>query len=303
MQGGLSAAKPAEQSNMKSMTSSSLPITVGSLLREMFHALKSTSPTPQLDAEVLLMHVTGLHRGELITRGNATLENGQELLLEKLLTRRLHGEPIAYITGVREFWSMELTVTPATLIPRPETELLVEKSLTRIPKDASWKIADLGSGTGAVALALAKERPQCHLIATDISSAALETAQVNIKKFGLINIELRQGNWLVPFADEKLDMIVSNPPYVNSNDPHLNQGDLRFEPQQALISGADGLDAIRHISQLARLHLKPNGWLLLEHGCKQGGAIDQLFRRYGYRDIVCYQDTAGHDRVSAALNF
>ena len=282
----------------------SLPasISIGSLLREMSQTLKSSSPTPQLDAEVLLMHVTGLNRAEVITQQTALLDNDQVLRVQNLLARRQTGEPIAYITGTREFWSMELTVTPATLIPRPETELLVEQALARIPKNAAWKIADLGTGTGAVALALAKERPRCHLIATDISPAALETAQANKKKLGANNVELRHGDWFVALANEKLDMIVSNPPYVNSDDPHLAQGDVRFEPREALMAGADGLDAIRHIAHLARQYLKPNGWLLLEHGWQQASAINRLLYQHGYRDIVCYQDAASHDRVSAAMN-
>ncbi len=287
---------------MKSTTSLTTPVTVGSLLQKMSCALKSTSPTPQLDAEVLLMHVMGFHRSELITRQTALVNDDQVLRVKNFLARRQAGEPIAYITGSREFWSMELAVTPATLIPRPETELLVEQALTRIPKEASWKIADLGTGTGAVALALAKERPRCQLIAIDISSAALETARTNIKKLSLKNIELRQGNWFVPLANEKLDMIVSNPPYVNSDDPHLSQGDVRFEPKAALMAGVDGLDAIRHIAQQARLYLKPNGWLLLEHGWNQASVIHQFFYQHGYHDIVCYQDMAGHDRVSTAMN-
>ncbi len=284
------------------MTTFSHPITIGSLLREMSHTLKSSSPTPQLDAEVLLMHVTGFNRAELITQQTALIDNDQVLRLKNFLARRQTGEPIAYITGVREFWSMELRVTSATLIPRPETELLVDQALARIPKETSWKIADLGTGTGAVALALAKERPRCHLIATDISSAALKIAEANIKKLGLKNIELRQGNWLQPLANEKLDMIVSNPPYVNSDDPHLEQGDVRFEPKAALMAGADGLDTIRHLAQQARQYLIPNGGLLLEHGWQQASAIRQLFYQHGYRDIVCYQDMAGHNRVSAAVN-
>ncbi|MBI3545315.1 MAG: peptide chain release factor N(5)-glutamine methyltransferase [Gammaproteobacteria bacterium] len=276
-------------------------MTVGSLLQKISHTLKSTSPTPQLDAEVLMMHATGLDRSALMTSGNAALANGQELLLEKLLARRLHGEPIAYITGVREFWSMELNVTPATLIPRPETELLVEKALTRIPKDATWKIADLGTGAGAIALALAKERPHCHLIATDISSAALETAQTNIKKLRLKNIELRQGSWFVPLADEKLDMIVSNPPYVNRDDPHLEQGDVRFEPQQALIAGLGGFDAVRHISMHAQEYLKDMGKLLLEHGWDQAVKIHGILHHDNWRMITHYPDFAGHNRVIEAV--
>ncbi|MGE5240994.1 MAG: peptide chain release factor N(5)-glutamine methyltransferase, partial [Bacteroidota bacterium] len=177
-------------------------------------------------------------------------------------------------------------------------ELLVEMALARIPPDAHWTIADLGTGSGAIALALARERPRCRIIATDISSAALEVARANAGKFSLANVELRHGDWLSPLADAVLDMIVSNPPYVCASDPHLEAGDVRYEPKQALIAGADGLDAIRQIASAAGRHLKPGAWLLLEHGWDQAGAVSGLLRRLGYHDIVCSPDLAGHARVT-----
>ena len=192
------------------------------------------------------MHVCGLDRSSLITRSDIALTGEQQHKLENLLGRRKRGEPAAYITGVREFWSMELNVSSATLIPRPETELLVEKALERIPENAEWTIADLGTGSGAIALALAKERPKCRVIATDVSPAALDVARSNRDKFDFRNIELRAGDWFAPLAGESLDMIVSNPPYVRAKDPHLQKGDVRYEPAAALVSGPDGLDAIRH---------------------------------------------------------
>jgi len=276
----------------------SVAVSVDSALQRAVRELALTSPTARLDAEVLMMHVCGLDRSGLIARGHAVLTDAQERRLEELLARRRRGDPIAHLTGIREFWSMELIVSPATLIPRPETELLVEMALERIPPDAPWTIADLGTGSGAIALAIAAERPRCRVIATDISSAALEVARTNAERFGLTNVEFRHGDWLSPLADEMLDMIVSNPPYIRVADPHLETGDLRFEPGQALIAGADGLDAIRHIASAAGRCLKPGGPLLFEHGWDQAGAVSGLLRRLGYHDIVCSPDLAGHARVT-----
>jgi release factor glutamine methyltransferase len=274
-------------------------VTIGAALRRTQHELEVTSPTPRLDAEVLVMHVCGIGRGELITRHETALTGEQQNKLEALLERRKHGKPLAYLTGTREFWSMELNVTPATLIPRPETELLVEKALEPIPRDAEWIIADLGTGSGAIALAIAKERLRCHVTATDNSPAALEVAISNAKKFDLTNIEFRAGDWLAPLVGATFDMLVSNPPYIRAGDPHLKQGDVRFEPPTALVSGADGLDAIRHIALHAREFLKPDGWLLFEHGWDQAVAVGELLRQHGYRDMVCHRDLAGHARVTA----
>jgi release factor glutamine methyltransferase len=273
--------------------------TVGSVLHETIRDLTPTSSTPRLDAEVLVMHACGIDRSELITRHETALTGEQQNQLEGLLARRIRGEPVAYLTGTREFWSMELNVTPATLIPRPETELLAEKALERIPRDATWTIADLGTGSGAIALAIAKERPRCHVIATDNSPAALEVARSNARKFGLTNIEFREGDWFVPLVGQTFDVIVSNPPYIRAGDPHLKQGDVRFEPATALVSGTDGLKAIRHIALHAREFLRPDGWLLFEHGWDQAEAIGDLPRRHGYRDMVCHRDLAGHARVAA----
>jgi release factor glutamine methyltransferase len=274
------------------------PVTVGEALRQAVTTLTPTSPTPRLDAEVLLMHVCSLDRSSLITRNETALTGKQLNMLENLLHRRKRGEPVAYITGTREFWSMELGVTPGTLIPRPETELLVEKALEHIPRDTEWTIADLGTGSGAIALVIAKERPRCRVMATDISLAALEVAGPNAKKIGLTNVDFRAGDWFAPLVGETFDMLVSNPPYIRAGDPHLKQGDLRFEPATALVSGTDGLDAIRHIARHAREFLKPDGWLLFEHGWDQAEAIGEYLRQQGYRDIVCHTDLTGHARVA-----
>jgi release factor glutamine methyltransferase len=284
---------------MKLATLHKMPPTISEILQTAARELRSTNSTPRLDAEVLAMHVCGLDRSGLITQGHSTLTNDQLHRLENLLAQRRQGEPIAYLTGTREFWSLEFNVSPATLIPRPETELLVEKALAHIPQDAKWTIADLGTGCGAIALALAKERPRCRIIATDISPAALDVARSNAAKFGLTNVEFREGSWFEPLNDMQLDMIVSNPPYVRANDPHLEQGDVRFEPEQALAAGPEGLDAICQIALSAREHLNPAAWLLFEHGWDQAAAIGQLLHRLGYRNIVCYPDLSGRDRITA----
>lgn len=275
-----------------------IAVSIGTALQQASHELMPMSSTPRLDAEVLLMHVCSLDRSHLITCNETVLTGEQQHRLESLLARRIHGEPVAYLIGAREFWSMDLNVTSATLIPRPETELLVEKALRHIPPDAEWTIADLGTGSGAIALALAKERPKCRMIAIDISSAALDIAKSNAKKFGLTNIEFREGDWFAPLIGASFDMIVSNPPYIRAGDPHLTQGDVRHEPIMALVSGDDGLDAIRHIARHAREFLKPDGWLLIEHGWDQAAAAGELLRQYGYRDIVSHTDLAGHVRVT-----
>jgi len=272
--------------------------TLGTTLKNAIAALAACSPTPRLDAEVLVMHACGIGRSELITRHDAALTDEQQNRLEGLLVRRKRGEPVAYITGTREFWSMELDVTPGTLIPRPETELLVEKALEHIPRDAEWTIADLGTGSGAVALAIAKERPRCRVVATDSSPAALDVARSNAEKFALTNVEFREGDWFAALAGGTFDMILSNPPYIRAGDPHLKQGDVRFEPATALVAGAEGLDAIRHIARHAREFLKPGGWLLFEHGWDQAEAIGDYLRQQGYRNIVSHTDLTGHARVA-----
>jgi len=276
-----------------------MPPRVSEILQTAQNELQAVSPTPRVDAEVLVMHVCRLDRGGLITHGHRGLTDDQQFRLEKLLARRRQGEPIAYLTGVREFWSLEFNVSRATLIPRPETELLVEKTLASVPRDAAWTIADLGTGCGAIALALAKERPRCRIIATDISPAALEVARSNAVKHGLTNVEFREGNWFEPLAGTKLDMIASNPPYVRANDPHLEQGDVRFEPGQSLAAGPEGLDAIRDIALSARDHMNPAAGLLFEHGWDQAALIARLLHSLGYRNIVCYPDLDGRDRITA----
>jgi release factor glutamine methyltransferase len=262
--------------------------------------LAGASPTARLDAEALLMHATGFDRAALVARGDLALDPKQRGHLETLLARRAAGEPVAYLTGRREFWSLDIEVTPDTLIPRPETELLVERALMLIPHDAEWRVADLGTGSGAIALAIARERPCCRVVATDRSAAALAVAQRNAQSLGLTNVEFRSGHWLDPLAGESFELIASNPPYVRARDPHLAQGDVRFEPRAALVAGPDGLEAIRAIAEGAREALLPGGWLLLEHGHDQAAEVARLLRWYGYGEITSHRDLAGIDRVTKA---
>lgn len=261
--------------------------------------LATTSPTPALDAQALLMHAAGLNRGELITRAGATLGQEAEHRYAAFVARRKAGEPVAYVTGAREFWSLDFSVNATTLIPRPETELLVEKALARIAPDTQAAVADLGTGCGAIAIVIASERPRARVFASDCSADALATARANALRLGASSIGWRHGNWLGAFADEaRFDVIVANPPYVRADDPHLADGDIRFEPRAALVSGSDGLDAIRAIATGAKHHLVPAGWLLIEHGRDQAHAVATLLRRAGYRNIVCHRDLAGHERVT-----
>lgn len=255
----------------------------------------------RLETEVLLAHVLQRPRSHLRAFPERALSPGEANGFLGLVERRRRGEPIAYLTGAREFWSLPLRVTPDTLIPRPETERLVELALEHLPgDDAAW-VADLGTGAGPLALALAHERPAVHVVATDTSAAALEVARGNAARLGLGNVEFRRGDWCRALGpDERYAVMVSNPPYVPAGDPHLGRGDVRFEPRGALAAGPDGLDAIRRIAFAARHALAPGGWLLLEHGYDQAPAIRRLLMRCGYRAITTHEDLAAHPRVTQA---
>ncbi|MDQ3269253.1 MAG: peptide chain release factor N(5)-glutamine methyltransferase [Pseudomonadota bacterium] len=250
------------------------------------------------DAEALLAHALGRPRSWLYAHGDDDLEEDAAARFHALVQRRASGEPVAYLTGRRGFWSLDLQVTPATLIPRPETELLVEIALARLPGDRPLRVADLGTGSGAIALALAHERRNARVLATDVSAAALEVARANASRLGLANVEFRHGDWLVPLAGERIDLIGSNPPYIAETDEHLRQGDLRFEPAAALASGDDGLDAIRRIASGAGACLVPGGWLLIEHGWQQGAPVRALLQQAGLVEIATQRDLSLHERVS-----
>lgn len=251
-----------------------------------------------VDGELLLAEALGRSRGWLYAHPEAAVPAPARARFETLLARRQAGEPVAYLLARQGFWSLELEVGPATLIPRPETECLVELALARLPVGQPLRVADLGTGSGAIALALARERPQARLVATDASAEALTVARRNAARLGLGRVEFREGDWLVPLAQERFDLIASNPPYIEQDDPHLAQGDLRFEPPAALASGADGLDAIRVIVRDAGRHLHPGGWLLLEHGWRQGAAVRALLEVAGFTEVATERDLEGRDRVS-----
>jgi len=257
----------------------------------------AVEPAGALEAEVLLAHCLGRSRAYLYTHPDAVLDQEPAARFGALVERRLHGEPLAYLTGMREFWSLTLEVGPQVLIPRPETERLVELALERIPLGAASRVADLGTGSGAIAMALASERPDCEVHASDLSAEALAVARRNAHRLGLERVALHLGSWCEPLPG-LFDVIVSNPPYVTADDPHLHRGDCRFEPRQALTPGPDGLAAIRAIAGQARARLSPGGWLLMEHGPDQGAAVRELLQALGYTGIVSHRDLLGHERVT-----
>ena len=292
------------------------------------------SEEAKLEAQLLLQHVLNVNRGWLIAHEDDALQANHHQTLEALLKRRLSGEPMAYILGVREFYGLRLKVSPDTLIPRADTETLVEAALAKIPQntqapsfrleqftklrtkqssidetdsdlhqnDKIWndelRILDLGSGTGAIALAIAKHRPQAHVTALDASQAALNIAIENAQNLNIPNVKCILSDWFSALLNEKFDIIVSNPPYIEASDAHLQQGDLRFEPRSALASGADGLDAIRHIIKDAPSHLNPHGWLMLEHGYNQASKVAALLKQAGFSDISHAKDLSGIERVT-----
>lgn len=266
----------------------------------------TASTTGRLDAELLLAHLLDKPRSYLFTWPEQLLDSTQIAAFRQLVSRRQAGVPIAYLTGQREFWHLTLKVTEATLIPRPDTELLVELALnpellpTRQEPSASIRVADLGTGNGAIALALASERPHWDVIAIDKSPAALAVARENAASNQIANIRFLEGSWCTPLTRGTMALIVSNPPYIASDDPHLKEGDVRFEPISALASGADGLEDIRQIAKQAVPCLAPGGWLLLEHGYDQGTPVRTILAHAGYTQIRTEADLASHDRVTLA---
>lgn len=261
--------------------------------------------SPRADADVLLCHLLGCRRSYLMTWPERELDAAQQATLQGWLVRRLNGEPIAHLVGEREFWSLPLKVSSATLIPRPDTEVLVEQALTRIPQ-GPCAVLDLGTGTGAIALALKSERPELDVWAVDRMVDAAALARENSAALGL-PIEVRDGSWFEPLGEPDRDntprfaVIVSNPPYIDGADPHLEQGDVRFEPRSALVADDAGLADIRHIVAHAPAYLLTDGWLLLEHGWDQGEAVRQLLRDGGYREVATVRDYGDNDRVTLGL--
>jgi len=260
------------------------------------------SPTAGLDAELLLAHALERKRTWLRAWPEAVLPDDRRERFEALLGRRENGEPVAYLLGRREFWSLEFEVGPGVLIPRPETETLVWCVLQLLPPpgDRPLEVLDLGTGSGCIAVALAHGRPDLHITATDRSREALALARRNGERHGTRDVAFLEGDWLDPVAGRRFDVIVSNPPYVPDGDAHLRQGDPRFEPPEALAGGHDGLDALRRIIDAAPDHLEPGGLLALEHGHDQGEALERLLRERGFTEIALHPDDAGLPRVTVA---
>ena len=255
---------------------------------------------PALEARMLAGCVLEKNSAWLIAHADEPVSAKSEKAIAALVERRLRGEPMAYILGEREFYGLPLRVTPAVLIPRPETELLVELALSRMAADAAMRVLDLGTGSGAIAVALAKARPQAQLTAVDVEYAALGVARENARRNG-VRVRFFCGNWFGPVPGESFDLIVSNPPYVAAEDPHLLQGDVRFEPDRALVGGTDGLECIRAIVARARAQLRPGAWLLLEHGYDQADACRALLEAAGYGEVQSWPDLAGIPRVSGGV--
>ncbi len=253
------------------------------------------SESPEVDTQLLLCHALNCQKTFLHSWAEKQLDLQQQNAFKQLLERRQQGQPISHITGRRGFWTLDLNVTVDTLIPRPDTELLVELALTKLT--SNMRVADLGTGSGAIALSLADERPELQILAMDKFSLALSVAQKNAVQNQLNNVSFWQGQWLSAVRDNALDLVVSNPPYIKENDPHLVQGDVRFEPLTALVSGDDGLDDLRKIVRQAQRCLKLSGWLLVEHGYDQARQVQNLFQQAGYTNISSHPDLAGNDRV------
>ena len=271
---------------------------IDAVLADAVARLAAVSESARLDAEILLARTIDMPRSYLFAHPEDELDEHAFERFAALLQRRADGEPMAYIMGTKEFWSHELIVNAATLVPRPETELLVDLALREIPRKADWRILDLGTGSGALAIALASERMLCQVTATDVSAAALAVAEENARHLCLGNVTFLTGHWTEPVRDQRFKVIVSNPPYVRADDPALR--DLRYEPRSALVAGRDGLDAIRTLAAECPLILEPAGVLLLEHGAEQQGEVCAILKAAGWSDIVGHNDFAGLPRVTVA---
>lgn len=261
------------------------------------------SPSLHLDTEVLLSEVLGKPRTWLLAHPEALIAAEDQKCFNELVARRALGEPVAYLTGRREFWSLNLAVTPSVLIPRPETELLVELALAHLPKEGPCRVADLGTGTGAIALALAYELPDAFVVAVEASSGALDVARQNAKRLGIDRetLDFRAGNWFEPLGQERFDCLVCNPPYVPDDDPHLKLGDVRFEPRSALAAGPDGMDAIRKIIAEAPYYLARGGVLVMEHGHDQQPAVvAEIKELHASAAVETHSDNAGVPRAVVA---
>ena len=271
---------------------------IKTLLNQATEALCHVSESPLLDAEVILCTVLGKDRSYLRAWPEQAIDAQVIETYQIMLNARQHGKPIAYITGHREFWSRDFQVSPAVLIPRPDTELLIELSLALIPATQPYQIIDLGTGSGIIAITLAAERPSALISACDVSEAALPIAKANAVKHKVERIQFYRSHWFDSVPQGQFDLIVSNPPYLSEDDDHLHQGDLRFEPLTALISGKQGLNDINTIAKTARPRLKHNGYLLVEHGYNQQKDVQNIFRSLGYGNIQTHTDLSGQPRVT-----
>ena len=271
---------------------------VRSALAEGRNVLEASSSSAQLDAELLLALALNKNRTWLYGHGEDPLTEKVADVYRMLLTERARGIPLAHMTGTREFWSLEFTVDASTLVPRPETELLVELALRKIPPGRPASVLDLGTGSGAIAVAIATERPEANIVATDVSAGALTVARENAERLCPDRIRLCAGSWFDALPDETFDVIVSNPPYIAESETHLTDPELAFEPVDALYSGGDGLDAIRQIVANAPTHLPPGGWLLIEHGFAQAAAVAELYTTAGFESVDNVTDLAGQPRIT-----
>ncbi len=269
-------------------------------LADSVQQLTEISESPRLDAELLVARAIDMPRSYLFAHPEDTIDAMALERLRQTLDQRLSGAPLAYITGIKEFWSMELMVSPATLVPRPETELLVDLALREIPNEADYQVLDLGTGCGAVALAIARERLLCQVTAVDISPDALAVARQNARQLSISNVDFLEGDWTGPVAGRKFGIVVSNPPYVASGDTALDA--LGAEPIIALASGADGLDSIRLLARDCPGIVENDGLILLEHGADQRDLVAEILRTYGWQRIQCYDDYSGNPRVSRAYS-
>ncbi len=277
--------------------------TIASVLRSAALTFKAAlglaEPVAHLEAQLLLAHVLKKSRANLISHGTEGITPAHFARYDESVMRRARGEPIAYIVGYREFYSKNFKVSPEVLIPRPETELLVDVALSKLTGAETLRVLDLGTGCGAVAFSIAAYRPHIHVTAVDISAGALRIAGENRDAFKIDNVVLQHSDWFSALLAQRFDLIVTNPPYVAQDDAHLSSGDLRFEPKTALLAGVDGLASLRQIIQEARGFLKPKGWLLVEHGYDQAAAVRQLFAKQDFENVSSCPDLAGILRVTA----
>jgi len=270
-------------------------------VRKLSNILAFDLTSSRIEVQCLLQHVLGVQRAYLLAYPERMLSEAQQDAFDALLQRRLCGEPIAHLLGAREFFGLNLKVTPATLIPRPDTELIVELALNRIPQAQPYRVLDMGTGSGTIALAIAKNKPNVEVVAVDASQEALSVAIENARRLDIPNVRFMQSDWFSALNGQRFDLIASNPPYIASDDIHLSQGDLRFEPLSALVSGVDGLEDIRRIISAAPQYLASNGSLLLEHGYDQAGLVRDLLTQRGFVEVFSEKDISGIERVTGGV--